>query len=198
MIHNDPVGLPGLVALIVGLVAFAAALIAARRRRGREAAGAPASRSRRSLIGIVVQMLGLLLIGAGQVRPILPDTAPRAIGEAAIVALLMAGAVGLFVWASRTMGRNWSLVARTRSDHQLVQTGPFAYVRHPIYVALALFAVALAVAYGHLSHLWLGAPLYAIGTWLRIAEEERLLRAMFGRAYDAYAARVKRFVPGVF
>ena len=96
------------------------------------------------------------------------------------------------------MGRNWSLVARTRADHQLVEAGPFAYIRHPIYSALFLLMPAMALAFGHVAHLVLSVPLYAIGTWLRVGEEERLLRATFGSRYDAYAARVKRFLPGVF
>ena len=96
------------------------------------------------------------------------------------------------------MGRNWSVVARTRSDHELVTGGPFAHVRHPIYTALGLFLVGLAIATGNAARLLIGLPVYAIGTWLRIAEEERLLRAMFGARYDDYAARVKRFVPGLF
>ena len=197
MIRTDPVGLPGLVVLGIGLVTFLVALVAARRRRGPEAVAAGV-RSRRSLVGIVVQMIAILLVGIGPVLPILPAASPEVIVQALVVAVLMAGAVGLFVWASRTMGRNWSLIARTRDDHQLVQTGPFARIRHPIYTALMLFTLAMGLAYGHLSHLLVAAPLYALGTWLRIAEEERLLRAMFGPAYDAYAARVKRFVPGVF
>ncbi len=49
-----------------------------------------------------------------------------------------------------------------------------------------------------LGFLLIGVPLYALGTWLRIAEEERLLREMFGEDYDRYATRVRRFVPGVF
>jgi protein-S-isoprenylcysteine O-methyltransferase Ste14 len=96
------------------------------------------------------------------------------------------------------MGRNWSVVARTRSDHELVTTGPFAWLRHPIYTALALLLIALSIAYGNAARLILALPIYALGTWLRIAEEERLLRDAFGAAYDAYAARVRRFVPGVF
>src|SRR3546814_1930029 len=63
-----------------------------------------------------------------------PYTNALPIFQAAAVALLMATTVGLFVWASRTMGRNWSIVARTRADHRLVTTGPFAHVRseeHP-------------------------------------------------------------------
>lgn len=196
MIHNDPVGWPGLLALGIGGLVFVAALILAqRRRRGEVAHGAV--RSRRSLVGIGVQMLGIVLVGLGPMRLVLPPGAPAALVQALVVAALMTGAVALFWSATRAMGRNWSLVARTRADHQLVDSGPFALVRHPIYTALALFVLALATAYGHLSHLWVAGPLYALGTWLRVVEEERLLRSMFGPAYDAYAARVKRFVPGI-
>ena len=113
---------------------------------------------------------------------------PLALGEALIIGLLMATAIGLFVSASRTMGQNWSLVARTRSDHELVTSGPFAYVRHPIYVALFLFMVAISIALGHSERLLFAVPIYALGTWFRIVREERLLRDMFGADYDAYAA----------
>jgi protein-S-isoprenylcysteine O-methyltransferase Ste14 len=79
-----------------------------------------------------------------------------------------------------------------------VTAGPFAHIRHPIYLALFLSMLALAVAFGHPLHLLLSVPLYAMGTGLRVIEEERLLREMFGRAYDDYAATVRRFVPGIF
>jgi protein-S-isoprenylcysteine O-methyltransferase Ste14 len=96
------------------------------------------------------------------------------------------------------MGKTWALVARTRVDHELMQGGPFAYVRNPIYVALLCFLLAIAIAYGHVASLIFAVPLFALGTWLRVRHEEALLRAMFGAEYDAYAARVSRFVPGVF
>jgi protein-S-isoprenylcysteine O-methyltransferase Ste14 len=83
-------------------------------------------------------------------------------------------------------------------DHELVTTGPFAHVRHPIYSAMGLLLLALAIGLGNEWRLVVTLPLYALGTWLRIAEEEKLLQAAFGPAYEAYAARVKRFVPGLF
>lgn len=197
MIHNDPVGWPGLLALGIGGLVFAAALILAQRRRRGEVARA-AVRSRRSLVGIGIQMLGILLVGLGPMRLVLSPGSPAALVQAGVVTALMAGVVALFWTATRAMGRNWSLVARTRADHELVETGPFAHIRHPIYTALALFVLALATAYGHLSHLWVAGPLYMLGTWFRVTEEERLLRSMFGARYDDYARRVKRFVPGLF
>ena len=196
MLHSQPVGLPGFAALFVGMFAFAMAMIVARRRRG--ARDVDERRSARSVIGIVVQAAAFLLVGIAKQRAMLDPLSPLALGEALAIALLMVATVGLFVWASWTMGRNWSVVARTRSDHELVTSGPFAYVRHPIYAALALFLIALAIATGNGARLIVGLPIYALGTWLRIAEEERLLRAAFGGAYDAYATRVRRFVPGLF
>jgi len=63
--------------------------------------------------------------------------------------------------------------------------------------AMALLLLALAVGLGAEWRLIVALPLYALGTWLRVAEEEKLLRTAFGADYDAYAARVKRFVPGL-
>src|SRR3569623_742661 len=110
----------------------------------------------------------------------------------------MQGAEWQIDTSSRTMGKIWSLVARSRSDLILVQTGPFALVRLPIYVALFLFMCAMSLAFGHTRNLVVAVPVFAFGTWMRIRQEERLLRDMFGGEYDAYAARVKRFVSGIF
>ena len=194
---GDPIGLPGLAVLAASFFLFLIALIAARLRAGREARS-NATRSRRSIAGIAVQALAIGFAGFGAQHVTLDPLSAKALIEAALCAALMTTAIGLFWWASATMGRNWSLVARTREDHQLVRTGPFAYLRHPIYTALFLTMVAIAIGCGHVAHLWLSIPLYALGTWLRIGEEERLLHAMFGDAHANYAARVKRFVPGVF
>ena len=79
-----------------------------------------------------------------------------------------------------------------------VQDGPFALVRHPIYVALFGLMLATALALGHVVNLIVAIPLYLWGTLSRVAIEERLLRNAFGDAYDVYAKRVKRFVPGVW
>ena len=194
--RSYPVGLPGLAALALGFLAFLLAVIVARARRG-ETDGATSRRSLRSMFGIAVQGVAFLLISFGSGNAMLDPLSPLALIEAAAIALLMAAAVWLFVWATRTMGRNWSIVARTRADHELVTTGPFAYVRHPIYSAMALILLALAIGLGNEWRLIVALPLYALGTWLRIAEEEKLLRAMFGPAYDGYAARVARFIPGL-
>ena len=176
-----------------GALLYGAAVLAARiESRGQRDGG---TRSRWSLGGILLQSLGILLAGIGHVDVSLRPDDPRSIIAGVLVALLLLNGAALFRWSSTTMGRNWSLVARTRDDHELVTTGPFALVRHPIYVSMLLFLLAMAIATGHyLQLLWAG-PVFALGTWIRIREEERLLRAAFGEAFDAYARRTGAMFP---
>jgi protein-S-isoprenylcysteine O-methyltransferase Ste14 len=193
LFQPQPVGLPGLAALTAGGLLFFASLVRARVGGG----GAAKQRSGLSTLGILVQMLAFFATGLGGVRAILPPAGPLALLEAILVAALMLASVLLFVAAAKAMGANWSVVARMREGHELVTGGVFARLRHPIYVAMSAFLVALAIAFGHEAQLLVAAPLFALGTWIRVREEERLLKAEFGSAYDDYAARVKRFVPGI-
>jgi protein-S-isoprenylcysteine O-methyltransferase Ste14 len=192
----QPVGVPGLAALILGGLCFFAAVLKARLGAGGSAAGAKSSPL--SALGILLQMAGFFVAGFGRVKIGLAPASPPALGQAVAVAALLAAAVLLFAAAAAAMGANWSLIARTRADHQLVRNGVFARVRHPIYLAMTLFLLALAVGLGHEANLVAAAPCFALGTWVRVREEERLLRARFGADYDSYAAAVKRFVPGLF
>lgn len=193
--HPYPVGTPGLALLAAGGMLFFAVLL--QRRRAMRGETAPEGKSRLSLVGIIAQMLGFGAVGLGTIVATLPPLSAPALLHAALVAAFMALSVALFVSATRAMGENWSLVARMRTDHQLVTSGIFAHLRHPIYVGMAMFLIALAIAFGHFVNLAVGIPLFLIGTWIRVREEERLLRARFGQAYEDYALRVKRFVPGL-
>ncbi|WP_294253909.1 isoprenylcysteine carboxylmethyltransferase family protein [uncultured Sphingomonas sp.] len=197
IIAPTAVGVPALVALLIGLLAFVAAVGFVRARRmGRGEAGAQiGSRSGR---GIWLQGLGFFLVAFGPMRLTLQAMSAAALGQAVVVALLVGTCIGLFLSATTAMGSNWSFAARTRRDHDLVTWGPFATIRHPIYTGLFAMLLAIAVAFGHWRGLILGLPLFAWGTWIRVAEEEALLHARFGRQYEAYAARVKRFLPGIF
>lgn len=154
------------------------------------------SRDSSSIFGIAVQGLGVGAAFFGPMQLLWPETTAAWI-EGALEAALALSGTALFYWARATMGRNWSLVARTRSDGELVQSGPFAMMRHPIYVAIFFMMVATALATGHAINLVVAVPLYAIGTLMRTSIEERLLRESFA-GYGDYAKRVKRFIPGVW
>lgn len=195
-IPHDPSALPALIAMVIGGAVFGA-LVVGVRLRSRETGG-DAPRSRVSVAGIIFQMASYVAVGLGAVTASLDPLSIESIAQTAAVALMMGSAIGLFVASTRALGANWSLEARVRDEHSLVTHGPFTRVRHPIYVAMLLFLVAQAIAVGHWRQLAFGMPLFVVGTLLRVREEERLLRERFGNAFDDYAARVARFLPGLF
>src|SRR3954468_23630337 len=99
---SRPVGMPGLVALVAGGLCFFAMLLKTRLAAGPSAGGE--TRSGRSVVGIALQMVGFASAGFGPLRIGLASRSTEALAEAAIVAALMAGAVLLFVAATRAMG----------------------------------------------------------------------------------------------
>ncbi len=183
-----------MIVLLSGMAAFAAAVLVTSLARKRPASGE--TRQRGSLLGVGLQAASFALTAAGPMR----ITAYRSsnLPRALVVGALVIAAVILFATAARAMGSNWAIVARTRSDHQLVTSGPFALVRNPIYLAMALMLIAVAVGTNRIPALLIAVPLFALGTWIRIRSEERLLRTMFGEEYEAYAMRIKRIIPGLF
>jgi protein-S-isoprenylcysteine O-methyltransferase Ste14 len=173
----------------VGAVALIRAFAGSRER------GESAKKSNLSRAGVALQTIGFLAIGLGPIHVALPWSAPSSIICSALTALFGGSAIAIFIAATRAMGKNWSVVARMRSDHELIRTGPFAVVRHPIYLALFLYMLSFGIAFGHFGQLALAVPLYAIGATIRIREEERLLRAQFGEDHARYVREVPAFIP---
>lgn len=174
----------------LGAIFFVLVIQAASKRR-RESG---ATSDRRSRFGIILQSFGIGLAGFGPIRPTLPPFSPVALAGTAAVIVLMGGAVALFATSSRALGRNWSLVARTRSDHELIRSGPYAHVRHPIYLGMLLFLLAMAVAFGHWIQLLIALPLFFAGTAIRTKLEDGLLEQRFGDAFRDY----RRSTPAIF
>ncbi len=108
--------------------------------------------------------------------------------------LVVAGC--LFCWWARvTLGVLWSGNITVKSDHRVVDTGPYRLVRHPIYTGLILAAAATAIEKATVLAI-AGAALIVFGFWLKARFEERFLRQELGReAYDSYAARTPMLVP---
>jgi protein-S-isoprenylcysteine O-methyltransferase Ste14 len=153
---------------------------------------------RRSQLGIAIQSIGIGLVGLGPIKPTLASLGLIGLAGTAAVLLLMGGAIGLFTASSRELGRNWSLVARTRGDHELVRTGPYSRVRHPIYLGLLLFMLALAVALGHWAQLLIALPVFFAGTEIRTRIEDSLLEQSFGDAFRDYRNATPAILPRLF
>jgi protein-S-isoprenylcysteine O-methyltransferase Ste14 len=109
--------------------------------------------------------------------------------------LVMIAALGLFWRAHRDLDRNWSVTLEIRDGHELVTTGIYRRIRHPMYAAIWLFSLAQAM----LLENWVAGPSavasFAILYAKRVPNEERMMREYFGAAYDAYAANTGRLFP---
>lgn len=98
-------------------------------------------------------------------------------------------------WARIHLGRLWSGRITRKEGHHVVDTGPYALVRHPIYTGILLSGIATAVALGAV-HAYIGAFLLIVGYWMKARIEENWLREQLGPAdYDAYRKRVPMLVP---
>lgn len=177
------------------------ALIAVLGRHGAASASTTTVRNNKSWAGFAMQMLAYALVFCLE-RPYFTPII-RIPKQAEAIVLGVASAIGVasavFCYsAMRTLGKQWSLVARVVSGHQLIQRGPFAVVRNPIYLAM----FGLLIQAGVVVSIWWAIPpamaIFLIGTWIRIREEEKILRAEFGERFEEYARRVPAFVPGIF
>src|SRR3954452_10729742 len=180
--------------LALSLLFFTFLLLAASRRTKESGARSDG----RSRIGILLQSMGIAFAGLGATRPSLSPSSFAGLAGTAAVILLMGGSIGLFAASSRALGRNWSLVARTRSDHELVRSGPYAWIRHPIYLAMLFFLLALAVAVGHWLQLLVAVPTFLLGTAIRTRSEDRLLETRFGQAFGDYRSSTPALIPRMF
>jgi protein-S-isoprenylcysteine O-methyltransferase Ste14 len=107
---------------------------------------------------------------------------------------LTAGGLLFTVWARIQIGRNWSGIVTIKEGHELVTSGPYAIVRHPIYTGLLLAFIGSALARAE----WRGILAVAIALWAlwrKLRFEERWMREQFGESYQAYSRRVAALVP---
>jgi protein-S-isoprenylcysteine O-methyltransferase Ste14 len=119
-----------------------------------------------------------------------PDTfAVRATG----VIITVAG-IAVTIWARICLGRNWSDKVVIKENHELVRTGPYAYVRHPIYSGVLLGVAGTALAIGE----WRGIVAFALLFTMyaiKAKKEERVLAGAFGGAFEEHARRTGFLLP---
>jgi protein-S-isoprenylcysteine O-methyltransferase Ste14 len=98
--------------------------------------------------------------------------------------------MALAVWSRNLLGSNWSGFVVIKQDHELIQQGPYQYVRHPLYAGLitAIFGTALALAPTAAGFLL--TAVWIVAFYIKSRGEERILLQEFGERYIAYRQRV--------
>jgi protein-S-isoprenylcysteine O-methyltransferase Ste14 len=102
--------------------------------------------------------------------------------------------VALLIWVELELGRQFSPQLQLRQEHQLIMTGPYSRVRHPLYTALFGFGLSLALVSAN----WFFVAFFFLslaGLVIRVPKEEQMMLDQFGDEYRAYMQRTGRFIP---
>ena len=108
-----------------------------------------------------------------------------------------AGGNAVSIVALRDLGKQYSGYITLQEDHQLVDTGIYAIIRHPIYLRILLVTAGLPLIFRS----WLFLPVFVLGALFvryRIGQEEKLLAEVFGERFHSYAARTRRLIPYLY
>lgn len=104
----------------------------------------------------------------------------------------------LFFRVHKELGRNWSDSLEVREKHVLVTNGLYRYVRHPMYTAFFMWAVAQLLLLPN----WIAGPAGLVGFgilfFFRVGREEQMMLETFGEDYRAYMQRTARLIPGIY
>lgn len=110
--------------------------------------------------------------------------------------LTVAG-IGFAIWARFYLGGNWSSSVTVKQDHQLVRSGPYAFVRHPIYSGILLAFLGTALAKGEVRDL-LALLIAAMALRIKSYTEEQFMAEQFGSQYSQYKREVRALIPFVW
>ncbi len=148
---------------------------------------------------VAVVVLVLLALRLPVVRHALRNMRAYAAAASPLMGLigvvLCAFGVGLAIWARSHLGRNWGMPMTRKENPELVTSGPYAYVRHPIYTGMLIAALGTAIS---ISPFWL-IPLVLLGVYFVYSarREEKLMMEQFPGQYPQYMSRTKMLVPFV-
>ena len=154
----------------------------------------------RELMLLLISVTGMLLAPAIYLLTGWPQVADYQFRPALawLGTAVFASSLWLFYRTHKDLGRNWSVTLEIRDRHALVTSGVYRYVRHPMYSAFWLWALAQALLLPN----WIAGPagLGGFGTlfFLRVGREEELMIETFGDSYRRYMARTSRIVPGIY
>lgn len=184
-----------LATVIVCWIGFAATFLLRAKPPGtKDAVKAP-----KSWLGIVLQGCSYFPVWAIQRRPFFSPFADDLyvlnVGLQLVAAALSIGCLILTIRAVRELGKQWSLEARLVEGHDLVTTGPYNLVRHPIYAAMLGKLTATGIVLSVWPFVICAVIVFLIGTFIRTRFEERLLSEAFGEQFERWRSRVPGLIP---
>jgi len=145
------------------------------------------------MLGLFVEGLAVAL--AWRFRRVGPE---QAAAGWVLLAIALAAAALLFLgWALCHLGQQWRVKAVVTADHELITSGPYGIVRHPVFASMLWMLAANALVVSELWAGWCALAVYVAGTEIRIRAEDRLLARRFPETFATYRSRVRAYLPFV-
>jgi protein-S-isoprenylcysteine O-methyltransferase Ste14 len=119
---------------------------------------------------------------------------PSGIGPFWLGAAITTAGLLFAVWARLYLGTNWSRSVTIKQDHELITTGPYARVRHPIYTGILTGLLGTAIALSQVRG-FIALALFFLAFWIKLRMEEQWMRSQFGETYAAYVHQTAALVP---
>lgn len=172
--------------LAVAWLLWMAPFFLAQRRRGPRAVTVDS----RARWGMLLQGIAYALLWQSQFWLHPPEAWRQAL------AVLFSALAITLSWSSvRTLGRQWRVDAGLNADHQLVRSGPYSLVRHPIYSSMLCQLLSTGFLLTPLPLLALATVIFIGGTEIRVHPEEKLLASRFGEEFLTYRGTVAAYIP---
>jgi len=112
-------------------------------------------------------------------------------------ATVMVAGLLFAVWAREHLGSNWSRSVTIKQGHELITTGPYSVVRHPIYTGILVGFLGTAIALSQVRGFIVFILIFLV-LWLKLRMEEQWMRSQFGETYTTYAHQTAALVPYLF
>lgn len=100
----------------------------------------------------------------------------------------------LACWARNKLGENWSLSIQKKENHELIQSGIYGIIRHPIYTGLLMLFVGNAIIVGDYRGI-IAVLIVFTSFWFKLLQEEKMLLSIFGRQFIEYQKKTKALIP---
>lgn len=187
-------------AAILGIIAAIAIIRAPFGRQSRKIAIAENHRGPRETLVLALAWLGSMIIPLLWVFSPLFAIADYPLNPVVFLAGVLVAASGLWLFRQShvELGKNWSISLDLREGHQLVTSGLYRHVRHPMYTSIFLYALGQALVVPN----WIAGPAnlaaFLVLFAVRVQSEEQMMADKFGDQYRNYLAKTKRLIPGIW
>jgi protein-S-isoprenylcysteine O-methyltransferase Ste14 len=137
--------------------------------------------------------LGFQVVGLSLAWPRTSESNPAVL---TVASMIVAPLSTRLVWrAVGHLGKQWRIQAWLYADHELIRSGPYRFVRHPIYASMLGMFLATGFIMAWWPVLLSGAVFFLIGTEIRVRAEDGLLRSRFGKEFERYKDSVPAYIP---